>query len=159
MADNTIDFGARKEERDYERMQRELSRLPDRDCDLRMEIWLDEKGEPDLSCLSFRKEEMTQGRIHTVMDAVYENLKSKRPHDNDCLLYVTYFTNEGRTVRCANPEICTDTRAWHAWRIMKVAFRDFWFLTSLAWRAWTNPIKSIPASAASRAAKKDGDRG
>ena len=144
MMDNTIDFNARKEERDYHRVQRELSRLPDRDCDLRMEIWLDEKGESDLSCLSFRKEEMTHNRIHKVMDAVYENLKGKRPHDNDYLLYMTYFTNDGKTVRCANPEIVTDTRAWHARRIMKVAFRDFWFLTCLAWRAWMRPIKSNP---------------
>lgn len=142
--DNTIDFTTHKEERDFRRLQQELSKLPDRDCDMRMEIWLDDKGKADLSCLSFRKEEMAPDRIANVMDAAFENLKMKRPADNDYILYIAYLTNAGKSVRTANTEICTDTTAWHARRIVKAATRDYIFMLKLAWRAWVRPIKSNP---------------
>lgn len=141
--DNVTDFGAAKRKREQENH-------PTRDSDMRMDIWLDDKGAADWSCLSYRREEMEDNHIHNTLDAAFENLKIDRGSKDGYLLYLCFFTSKGHAVRIANTEICTDTRLWHALRILRVARDDFWFMLKLAWKAWRRPIKSTRASAAPR---------
>lgn len=139
--DNVTDFTAKKRERD-------MGNHPTRLSDMAFEIWLDADGNAEWSCTSFARASIADRRIDILYDAVFEELKIERPEDKDRVLYQIYSTNSGKVVRMANTFACTDTRLWHAWRIMRMAIDDFKFLTKLAWKAWRHPIKSSHASAA-----------